>query len=278
MDGTIRIVGLALFTLVLSACGQGAVNATSTSLPVSEFPGGPTPDDPADDMVDKSQAVGFYSSGSLIGASNLPLESFAHLKIFRPRNRGWGTQTLVNTIVNAATAFRKQFPVGDRVQIGDMAAHEGGQLASHASHQNGLDADVAYLKANFKERNPNLIGDHGFEEVFVSGGKVTTNFDTTRNWFLLKEVVLRKNIGRIFVDPKIKQLFCDRNLAVDSKATLAVRTEVLRRLRPYPNHDDHFHMRIACPSRSGRCVGQEEPPAGSGCTSIEMVSFDEHEL
>jgi len=267
MEGTRVRLGLSLLLLTLSACGADGVG--SYSLPIK---------DPISKDGDPSEAIGFYSDGSLIDGMNLPKESSAHLKIFRLRSRGWGTKSLIDTIVNSAAAFRKKFPKGDRVQIGDMSAHEGGTLSRHASHQNGLDADVAYLTKNHKEYDPNVLGEAGFTENFVVGGKITKNFDTTRNWFLLKEIVLQKGVGRIFVDPKIKKKFCDKNLTIDAKADLSTRTEVLRRLRPYPNHDDHFHMRIECPARDGRCVAQEEPPVGSGCDMIESVSFDEHEL
>lgn len=277
MDGTIRIAGVVVSLFVFTACGAGGAN--TAFLPVQEVPSRPTePTLPGEETVDTSEAIGFYSNGSLLDGEQLPDESFAHLKIFRPRQRAWGTRTLINTIIDAAASFRKKFPYGDRVQIGDMSASEGGVLARHASHQNGLDADVAYLKANHLERNPDVWGNSGFEEVFVTNGKITKNFDAARNWFLLKEVVLKKNIGRIFVDPEIKKAFCEKNKVIDSRASLAVRTEVLRRLRPYPNHDDHFHMRIDCPKRGGRCLAQEEPPVGSGCSAIEMASFDEHEL
>ncbi len=280
MDGTFRVfsgISLIVLSFLLSSCGRGEVNNLSSSFPIEDAPP-PDLNLPDDKAEDTSQAVGFYAKGSIISAVYLPFESPAHLKIFRLRHRSWGTKTLINTIVTAAASFRKQFPFGDRVQIGDMSSRDGGPLARHSSHQNGLDADVAYLQMNFVERNPDVYGNAGFAESFVVGGKVTTNFDIKRNWYLLKEVVLQKNVGRIFVDPKIKQTFCELNKVIDPKADLVIRTAVLRRLRPYPNHADHFHMRIDCPLRDGRCQAQEEPPAGSGCSSIGMVSFDEHEL
>lgn len=278
MDGTSKIVWLTTFLLIFSACDQNGV-MTMTSLPTAAIPSDPVnPETPVDEPIDSSQAIGFYSDGRLLDGVQLPNESFAHLKIFRLRYRAHATASLVNTILNASKIFREKFPSGDRVQIGDMSSELGGQLSRHTSHQNGLDADIAYLQTNHRERNPDVWGNSGFGEVFVSGGKVTANFDTIRNWHLLKEMILQKNVARIFVDPNIKRTFCDVNKTIDPKASLEVRTEVLRRLRPYANHDDHFHMRIDCPLRDGRCISQEAPPTGSGCSAIEMASFDEHEL
>lgn len=268
MDGTLNRLALSLFLIVFSSCGADGLVSYNSAIK----------DRPIDRGNDHSQAIGFYSNGSLIEGFTLPDEGFAHLKIFRLRDRAWGTKTLIDTLLSSAAALRRNFPKGDRVQIGDMSASEGGFLSRHSSHQNGLDADVAYLNKNHIERDPDVWGEAGFAEDFVVNGKLTKTFDTTRNWFLLKEIVLRRGVSRIFVDPIIKKTFCAKSLTIDPKLDFETRTEVLRRLRPYPNHDDHFHMRVDCPSYDTRCITQEAPPTGSGCDSIETLSIDEHEL
>lgn len=266
MDGTLKLGLIFIFSVSLFGCGQGSSSAVSSS---------------QKDIFNEetAQAIGFYSNGSLLDPVQLPPESAAHLKIFRARDRAWGTQSLVSTILRATSAFHAHFPHGDRVQIGDMAQHSGGFLTMHDSHQNGLDADVAYLKSNQDERDPEGTGPKGFEENFVKHGQVTSNFDVSRNWFLLKEIVARGTVSRIFVDPAIKKEFCAKSLKIDPKEDAAVRVEVLRRLRPYPNHADHFHMRVSCPPSNGRCISQEEPPEGSGCNSTRAleVSTSEHD-
>lgn len=257
--------------LTLCACGSGISGHGSES----------QIDDPSlDNRDDRSEAIGFYSDGSLRDAFPLPDESPSHLKIFRPRDRAWGTWALVTTIVRATAAFRTKYPIGDRVQIGDLSAEHGGGIDDlHASHQNGLDADVAYLRVNHLERDPTERGERGFEERFVQKKVLTKNFDLVRNWFLLREIVAVGNVSRIFVDPAIKRTFCRRSAELDPAATDAFRAEVLRRLRPYPDHDDHFHMRVKCPRNSPRCVAQEEPPAGSGCDSMNSAQpIDPHEF
>jgi penicillin-insensitive murein endopeptidase len=253
MDGTflgdVRRPFFLVCVIIFSGCGQGSSSNTlfSQTDPSGNPPGSPslvfTPT-----LPDSTEAMGFYADGSLKNAIELSMESFAHLKIFRLRYRSWATQSLVDTIEQGAALFRTKFPYGDRMQIGDMSSEHGGTLSMHSSHQNGLDADVAYLQTDQKERNPDVWGDSGFSESFVSNGKVTSNFDIPRNWFLLKELVMTGNVRRIFVDEAIKETFCDQSTTIDPGLDSATRTEVLRRLRPYGNHDDHFHMRIACPT------------------------------
>jgi hypothetical protein len=36
-------------------------------------------------------------------------------------------------------------------------------------------------------------------------------------------------------------------------------------VRPWRGHNAHFHVRLACPDRSGNCSDQPEPPPGDGC-------------
>jgi penicillin-insensitive murein DD-endopeptidase len=226
---------------------------------------------------DHSEVLGFYSNGSIYGAVQIPPVGSSYLKIFRPRNRAWTTPTLARTIITSSSAFRSRFPQGERLQIGDVGNEHGGLIGYHKSHQNGLDADIVYLRVNHSEYDPDIWGEQGYSETFVRNGKVTKNFDFKRNWFLLREFVSRGNVGRIFVDAEIKRAFCKLSTKLDPSLSDEVRTETLRRLRPYPNHDDHFHVRIQCPENSPKCIAQTEPPEGTGCSTIDQVFFDEHD-
>ncbi len=250
----------------LAGCGGGSVDGASTTSPITEIPGVTAPDDAS--FVDSTSPIGFYTDGSIEEPTRLPDESAGLLKIFRLRNRNYASASMVRTLVLAAAAWRAEFPTGDRLQVGDITDSNGGYLSGHASHQNGLDADVAYLKANHVERDPNTNGPNGFAESFVVNGKLTANFDLPRNWAILRNIVGRGNVGRIFVDPAIKAAFCKNAASLDPGLSLAARTEVLRRLRPYDGHDDHFHLRIKCPNGHPKCVAQTEPPTGNGCADV----------
>src|SRR5262249_51802528 len=39
----------------------------------------------------------------------------------------------------------------------------------------------------------------------------------------------------------------------------------LRKLRPWWGHDDHFHVRLRCPTGDAECQVQEPIPPGDGC-------------
>jgi penicillin-insensitive murein DD-endopeptidase len=210
------------------------------------------------------QAVGFYSDGTLTQAMALPDKGDGFMKLFLSRDRAWSTFDLQAVIATAAAKVRHEFPKSERLQVGDMSNRAGGSIGRHASHQNGLDSDIAYLRVNRREQ---AIEHNGFDEAFVKNGKLTENFDIPRNWKLLQILTNTSRVTRIFVDPVIKKSFCEY-----AKATGQFQSnqETLRALRPWPNHDDHFHVRLSCPNRSPRCVAQDPPPPGDGCNDIEI--------
>jgi penicillin-insensitive murein endopeptidase len=268
MDRTTPLFSALFFSLLLVGCGAGEVSS-GTTLAQTDAPGANLPDDGV--FVDGSSAIGFYAEGALDDAAELPDETSSIMKIFRLRRRGYSTQTLVRELVTAADAVRAAFPAGERLQVADISDANGGTLARHSSHQNGLDADVIFYRKNAYEENPNTSGPGGFQESFVRSGKVTSNFDMVRNWHFVKTLVGRGQVARIFVDAAIKKAFCEQSVAVDPGLNSATRTEILRRLRPYPNHDDHYHVRLKCPKGHKKCQSQSEVSKGSGCSTASAM-------
>lgn len=268
-------MGYSLLAVVLlfisTGCGSDGVNALAgspvNSSPITEVPvpdPAPQPElPPFDPDLGSALAVGFYSSGSLKNAEDFPDSGPGFYKLFLPRDRGWATRSLINIITKAAADVLAQLPNGGRLQIGDAGKQSGGYVSGHASHQNGLDVDLRYYAVDRREQSPN--GTSGFDEQFVSGGRVTSNFDLPRNWLLMKSMVASGRVGRIFVDPAIKAAFCGYPPAAGA-------TEVLRRLQPYANHANHAHVRIKCPANSPDCVPQSEVSSSSGCSSVTVLS------
>ena len=211
------------------------------------------------------QSLGFYSDGSLLHAANLGLEAEGFVKLFQPRNRGWLNDSLKAVLLNTAQEIHRRYPNAERLQAGDIAAEKGGDLSGHASHQNGLDADLVYYRMDHREMGTQTT--QGFDETFVTNDKVTRNFDAERNWEFLKLLAAGTKLNRIFMDPAIKRTLCLRAAALGKSQTHA---EVLRHLSPYDNHANHMHVRIHCPLGNPRCKEQQDPPVGSGCDRIVL--------
>lgn len=211
-----------------------------------------------------SEAVGYYSNGSIIDAVRLPDSGPGFMKLFLKRDRAWGTQEMIDMLVKSSAAMNKNFPGMDRLQVGDVSKKEGGEVSDlHSSHQNGLDADLTYYRVNRIEQRLTHIA--GFSENMVINNRISKNFDTARNWEFIKKLHEAGDVQRIFVDPLIKKEICR---FARMKKELVRFDEALKSLRPYANHADHMHVRIRCPKNARDCVTQEDPPAGTGCSGL----------
>jgi penicillin-insensitive murein endopeptidase len=215
------------------------------------------------------QAHGFYSKGSLANASQFPLENEDLMKIMRPRDRGYATFDMTAVVGFAAGELHKAYPDGERIQIGDVCAVHGGQLAQHASHQNGLDADIVYPRVNHREQDPAIST--GFDELFVKDGQISPNFDQERVWFFIKSLVSTGRVVRMFMDPVIKATLCQYAQSIGEYDS---GTEILRRMRPLVDHQNHVHVRITCPKESPQCLAQVPVPPGSGCDEVSGIRFN----
>ena len=213
------------------------------------------------------QSIGFYTKGSLIEPSRLDDEGVGFLKIFRSRDRGYGSRDLISFLMELSARVLELHPEGERIQIGDLSGPRGGYISGHSSHQNGLDVDASFLRVDRREQS--LENESGFDEVFVQGGRLTPNFDIERNWSFFAVAAATGRVQRMFVDPAIKRTYCKsmRDIGPESDWPQAT-IETLRRLRPYPNHDDHIHIRLYCPAGTTQCKAQEEVAPGSGCSEL----------
>ena len=74
--------------------------------------------------------------------------------------RRWGTDRLVYTVLDVLAEYRLADPWAPRVGIGDVSRRHGGEFGrrfgglGHASHQNGLDADIYYPRVDGRELRP----------------------------------------------------------------------------------------------------------------------------
>jgi penicillin-insensitive murein DD-endopeptidase len=256
-----RIASFLIVFAFLAGCGpqHPADEMIGNPLPIGTVVRTPIDGDPTEGP--NEQAVGFYSSGHLKNASNVGVTGPGYMKLFLHRDTGWTTFDMTAVIQMGSLKVQKAFPNREPVQLGDLSLEHGGTIGGHASHQNGLDGDIKFMALDGHIQNPDR-GDTGFDEEFVVNGRLSKNFDLARNWTLIKAFVGTGRVNRIFVDEVIKASLCQYTKSVGE---FSGNIEVLRRLRPYPDHKDHMHVRITCPAKSPLCENQDDPPAGSGC-------------
>jgi murein endopeptidase len=110
-----------------------------------------------------SRAIGQPSRGRLVNGVQLPEVSADWLtwdpilkQIPNQSERRWGTAKLIATLRRVLAAFHAAHPELGQVLIGDLSRPHGGVFderyggLGHASHQNGLDADVYYPRADHR--------------------------------------------------------------------------------------------------------------------------------
>ncbi len=212
-------------------------------------------------LVNGSESIGYYSSGSLKNAESILDRGTKIHKLFLARKRFYGSLSIQDTISDAVDFINQKYPNAELLQVGDISNKAGGACKEHSSHQNGLDADIVYLTKNGQLQSQNAAY---WEEDFVKNGIVSGNFHLERNLELFKYLVMNHPISRIFVDEAIKKELCTyakKNNLFNDNETL----ETLRRLRIEKLHSTHFHMRLKCPASDLNCTTQAEVPAGPGC-------------
>lgn len=212
------------------------------------------------------QAIGSVNNGHLEnGVDVLSYEqknSPTGFHIVMPTRKTYFAANEMMHVIAKMGYFTKQFISGHLLFIGDISSRKGGKLGKkHKSHQNGLDADIAYF-FNKKSFNKYFVS-------AVSSSKAHPNWMAEEQWILFKNMIKTEFVDRIFVHRVLKNHLCSlaiKNGEIDQATKTGVAYETLRRLRPRANdHHDHFHLRVKCSKAQSRCRPMAEPKPGSGC-------------
>lgn len=211
---------LALLVLVLAAPVPAAAMRMQDPVAVEEAQPEPV----------RSLAIGKPWNGRLrngvqlpeAGADFLSWDALRRVSPGRPWRR-WGTDALVVTLERVTREFRAAHPDVPPVLIADLSRPAGGWFGrefgglGHASHQNGLDADVMYPRADRTPRAPARVA----------------QVDRA----LAQELVDR------FVAAGAQKVFVGLHIGLRGKRSV---------VRAIPFHDDHLHVRI--PNPAGRTL------------------------
>ncbi len=203
------------------------------------------------------QAIGRYERGCVAGGQKIAASGIGWQTVRVSRNRYWGHPILIAYIQRLASDVKRLDGLPG-ILVGDMAQPIGGPLqGGHASHQIGLDVDLWYtlmpdhtLSADERE--------HIAADNMVDQATLTTNpkIWTQAQVGLLRRAASYPEVARIFVNPAVKKALCDS--AGNDRSWL-------QKIRPWYQHDDHFHVRLNCPPGSPACVPQADAPAEDGC-------------
>lgn len=209
----------------------------------------------------KAGPIGFNNEGTLVDAVALPEAGEGYIHMYRESERFWGTSQLIKLIEETAADMESKYPGRDRLQIEDLSQKDGGDITGHASHENGLDADIGYYKTDGIEHDPTLKNQK-YANPMVVKAKVIPNFDVERNWELMKSLHRHGDVQKIFVDGLLKKSMCNYAKKMGEYSDNKL---VLRSLRHQANHQDHLHVRLRCPKEAKKCKNLPEMPNEIGC-------------
>jgi len=213
--------------------------------------------------------IGFFSKGCLAGAVQLPITGEDWQVMRLSRNRNWGMPALLRTIEHIARdAHRAGWP---GLLIGDMSQPRGGPMKTgHASHQIGLDVDIwltpmpSYVLTPAEREEMSAVN-------VVAPDRLTVDRSvwSPAHVALIKAAAEQPETTRVFVNPAIKKELC---------RTAGSDRGWMTKVRPYWGHDDHIHVRIACPAGAASCEEQEPPPEGDGCAEKDLAYWFQPEV
>ncbi|WP_338040298.1 penicillin-insensitive murein endopeptidase [Methylocucumis oryzae] len=206
----------------------------------------------------KIQSIGTYTNGCLAGADTLPINGQGYQVMRLSRQRFYGHPDLIQFIQKLGLSTQQQ-GLGTLL-IGDLGQVRGGPTVSgHRSHQTGLDVDIWFM---LSKHPPSVLLTEQERENWSAASMLKGNTDAInlREWTkaqvnILEAAARMPEVDRIFVNPSIKRELC----------LSQVQHDWLRKIRPWWKHEDHFHVRLKCPSGNRHCQSQEPLPAGDGC-------------
>jgi penicillin-insensitive murein endopeptidase len=203
-----------------------------------------------------ARALGWYAKGCLAGAAALPVNGETWQVMRLSRNRMWGHPNLIRLIERIAEKGKQVGWPG--LLVGDLSQPRGGpMLTGHTSHQVGLDADIWLTPMPKREMTRREREEMSAVNIVAASRKdVDPKVWTPQHTAIIKTAAEQPEVERIFVNAAIKKALCRE--AGKNRGWL-------EKVRPYWQHNFHFHIRIRCPKGEGDCKPQEPVKSGDGC-------------
>jgi len=208
-------------------------------------------------VVPQGRSIGSPTDGHLVNGAHLV--DAPYLRVMPADQAGdvrWGLGALVGMIDRVAQHVRHLFP-GAVLNVGHLSKSGGGGIEQHASHESGRDADLPFYVDDARGRQ--IFADHmvSFRGDGTAPSWPGAHFDDAKNWALVSSV-LEDPVARvtyIFVSAPLRQRLLAYAARVGAPEALRTRA-AFAMVQPHGTlpHDDHFHVRIACPSGMTSCI------------------------
>ena len=223
----------------------------------------------------RSISVGSPTDGHLVAAVHVaPRPYLRVVPFYADEDVRWGVAELTGLVERAARRVARLHR-GAVLSLGDLSRRQGGEVTRHRSHESGRDVDLGYYLRS-KGGKP-FLADR-FVRIDADGNArdiAGVSFDDARNWDLVAALLddPAAHVSRLFVATHVRARLLAFAARVGVSAEARERAAaVMVEPRGQP-HDDHFHVRIACPaSQGGACVESREPSASRATTPSPRAS------
>ncbi|MDP9150487.1 MAG: penicillin-insensitive murein endopeptidase [Myxococcota bacterium] len=209
------------------------------------------------------RSIGSPTEGQLIGGMHLDEASYLRVvPVYAGADVRWGLQPLVAMLDRAARSVRRQFPTAV-TSVGHLSREGGGELDRHRSHESGRDADIAFFVRNASGHQLVASSFVPFRGDGTASSWPGAYFDDGKNWALVTALVSdpEARVTHLFVASPLRARLLAYAERVGAPANVRMRAaEVMQQPRGALPHDDHFHVRIACPSNMMSCVENPSMP------------------
>ena len=167
----------------------------------------------------QATSVGLAYSGRLVDGTQLPVEGPDWVtwnpvtdSVPNLPHRLYGNEHTIRTIISVIGAYRAAHVHAPRVVVGDISFRDGGRMEEHVSHQNGLDVDVYYPRLDRHLSAP------------ITTGQIDRD--------------LAQDLLDRFVAAGVQTVFVGYSTELRGPSGVIV---------PYPNHENHMHLRFPPP-------------------------------
>lgn len=146
---------------------------------------------------------------------------------YKPTSQQYGLPETIQALQAIGSAWQKAHPQGPRIGIGDISLRGGGPMRGHKSHQKGVDVDVRLVR-NDRREEPTRYQSPQYSRALTQE--------------LINRIRANGILGVRFI------------LFNDPRAT---------GVKPWPNHDDHLHVRFIAPGTPSKSAPTPAPATTS---------------
>ncbi len=218
-----------------------------------------------------SIAVGTVTEGYLARAAEVPVEGPHHaiLERVRKRHTRFTSDEMRDLLMCVAERVASRHP-GHKLFLGNLSRRSGGDIPWSVSHNNGRDADLAFLARTPGGRvAPPAFLYHFDRKLMSTDSPEPIVFDVAANWTMIKALLQcpkKVSVQKLFIANWLRYPILRYARAIkESNEIRYAAAALLRQPRRTSPHSDHLHLRIGCATDdyAEGCLDRSRAPAAA---------------